>query len=547
MIEKLAIEQHLEKILKSPSFMASSLLSKFLRYVVEQSQEGNQQSIKAYNIAVDAFGRSSDFDPQKDTIVRIYAGKLRKELAVYYADVGKSDAIRISIPKGSYQPRFEIVNDEITKEDKPLKKPISLKRKYVLGSILLILFVTILVFKLLPETKTINNKPVIVFFEIKNLNTNAVDNIWANGITEEIAILSSRFSEIEIYGPLSNEDKTLDLSNFSKNDYLFAFNGNFNKTDSLFILNTRLTDYRTGKLLWAKSYKKVINGESLMEIEYEVCNDISKKIGNIYGVVQSQILSNPSQSHPTNLSSHKSILQYYKYLKDLSYDEFLLTKELLTQTVKNDPNYGIAWSALGALYVDEYLHFDGDSLESFTKGHQYINRALLLDSENVLVQNNRVYIAFMSKQMVEFEQAINKVQELNPTNIMNGENGLYLVYLGESERGLNMIKQAQEYAIDYPGYFHVGPFLDYYRKGKFKKALIEANKINMPNGMADHLCRFLALVNLNQLEEARKEKKEVLKIIPDFDTNGATILSNILLKKDIDAIINDWEKVEIDE
>ena len=152
----------------------------------------------------------------------------------------------------------------------------------------------------------------------------------------------------------------------------------------------------------------------------------------------------------------------------------------------------------------------------------------------------------MSRQMEEFEQAINKVQKLNPTNIMNGENGLYLVYLGDSERGLNMIKKAQEYAIDYPGYFHIGPFLDYYRKKEYKSALIEANKINMPNGMADHLCCFLALINLNQLKEAKKEKQEVLKIIPDFDLIATAVLSKTLLKKDIDLIINDWDKVKID-
>ena len=105
-----------------------------------------------------------------------------------------------------------------------MQKPTFLKRKYVFGSILLLLFVAILLFQFLPETKVSNNKPAILFFEIKNLSSKAIDNIWANGITEEIAILSSRFSEIEIYGPLKNEDKKLDLSKFSENDYLFAFN-----------------------------------------------------------------------------------------------------------------------------------------------------------------------------------------------------------------------------------------------------------------------------------------------------------------------------------
>ncbi len=538
------IQKQIKKVFKSPSFASSLLLRQFLQYIVNQTIEKKQKDIKAYNIAVEAFGRESSFDPQKDTIVRITAGKLRKELFSYYASEGENDLIRITVPKGSYIPEFEIIKNSVSSLYKSFLKP-PLNYKTILLFVILFALGSTLFYNNFKENKISINKPAILFFEIKNLTLKKENDIWANGITEEISVLSSRFSEIEIYGPISNNQKTIDLNRFNKNDFLFAFNGTLDKSDSLFILNARLSDYRTGKLIWAKCYKKIIDEESLINVEYEICNDISKKIGSIYGAVHTQVLSKTSPSLPKNLSSHKSILQYYKYLKHLTYDEFLVAKNALSQTVKNDPDYGLAWSALGALYVNEHLSFGADSLKSFTIAHEYIKRALKLDPNSVLIQSNWAYIAFRSKQIDKFKQAVSKAQELNPSNIMNGENGLYLVYLGESERGLKMIRQAQKYAISYPGYFHAGPFLDFYRKGKYKEALVEANRINITGSFIDSLCRFLALINLNQTDEAIKAKKELLELIPDFDNKARKILSKVLLKNDVNRIINDLLKVKI--
>ncbi len=55
------VKTQLKRILTSPEFVTGKKLSQFLRYVVEQSLNGQSGSIKQYAIAVDALGYGDDF------------------------------------------------------------------------------------------------------------------------------------------------------------------------------------------------------------------------------------------------------------------------------------------------------------------------------------------------------------------------------------------------------------------------------------------------------------------------------------------------------
>jgi len=101
-----SVRDELDRIVRSPIFRASLRLTKFLSFVVEAKLSGKAGQIKAYTIAVEALGRSSDFDPQTDPIVRVQAARLREALARYYADAGGDDAIVIDLPRGTYVPTF---------------------------------------------------------------------------------------------------------------------------------------------------------------------------------------------------------------------------------------------------------------------------------------------------------------------------------------------------------------------------------------------------------------------------------------------------------
>ncbi len=98
--------QELERILADPAFQCTQRNRKFLRFVAEEYFRGRADSVKAYTIAVDVFGRASSFDPSTDPIVRIEATRLRAALTRYYELHGLDRLLRIDLPKGHYVPVF---------------------------------------------------------------------------------------------------------------------------------------------------------------------------------------------------------------------------------------------------------------------------------------------------------------------------------------------------------------------------------------------------------------------------------------------------------
>jgi hypothetical protein len=103
-----AIEAELSKVLASRMFSKADRASRFLRFAVRQYLEGKSSELKEYVVGVEVLGRKPDFDPRVDTIVRAEAKRLRARLDEYYASAGKHDTIRISIPKGTYVPSFDL-------------------------------------------------------------------------------------------------------------------------------------------------------------------------------------------------------------------------------------------------------------------------------------------------------------------------------------------------------------------------------------------------------------------------------------------------------
>jgi PAS domain S-box-containing protein len=100
------IRAALERMMASESFRACPRLAAFLRFVIEATLRGESARLKGYTIAVEALGRSGDFDPQQDPIVRVEAGRLRRVIYHYYTGPGAKDSVVIDVPRGHYIPTF---------------------------------------------------------------------------------------------------------------------------------------------------------------------------------------------------------------------------------------------------------------------------------------------------------------------------------------------------------------------------------------------------------------------------------------------------------
>jgi hypothetical protein len=100
-------EQELvDRILASRHFIKAPLLSHFLDYVCRRTLQEGATRVSEQEIGVEVFRRAKRYDPKEDNIVRNYARQLRKRLDEYYATEGRTEELRVHIPKGSYLPQF---------------------------------------------------------------------------------------------------------------------------------------------------------------------------------------------------------------------------------------------------------------------------------------------------------------------------------------------------------------------------------------------------------------------------------------------------------
>jgi hypothetical protein len=95
-----------DAVLQSGLFEKAPRLGMFFRYICERHLEGRADEIKEYSIALEALGRSADFDPKKDSIVRVEAHRLRRRLQEFYRGEGANHPVCIVIPNGQYRPQF---------------------------------------------------------------------------------------------------------------------------------------------------------------------------------------------------------------------------------------------------------------------------------------------------------------------------------------------------------------------------------------------------------------------------------------------------------
>ncbi len=105
-VARQAVEEHLEKILASKGFAHADRLSRFLRFITQETLAGRGDQLKEQVLGLEVFGRGESFDPRIDTVVRVEAHRLRSRLAQYYAGAGREDAVLIELAKGSYAPVF---------------------------------------------------------------------------------------------------------------------------------------------------------------------------------------------------------------------------------------------------------------------------------------------------------------------------------------------------------------------------------------------------------------------------------------------------------
>src|SRR6204780_921878 len=96
--------------------LGEARLRRMVDYLAEKSLAG--QSPKEIAIAMDVFGKNSDFDVSQDALVRVYIHNLRKALEDFYASSDQSGT-KLHIPRGEYRLKVSVSASTVAPREAP--------------------------------------------------------------------------------------------------------------------------------------------------------------------------------------------------------------------------------------------------------------------------------------------------------------------------------------------------------------------------------------------------------------------------------------------
>jgi TolB-like protein len=284
------VRVHLDGLLHNEALAISERNRRFLAYIVEETLAGRGDRIKAYNVALTAFDRTDDFDPQTDPIVRIEASRLRRALEHYYLTAGKADPVRIEIPKGSYVASFshaELDPPPSSESDRLQRTgalPAPIERRRILSMrkppiwwlaslaalLLLVLawLLPVVVDGAVGRAKLALAGPslLILPFETGGSDSQA---FVAQGITTELVGRLAPQQTLTVLGqrPASPE---------SAADFILS--GRATTVGSKIYISAALAEAATGRYLWSWNVERNLNGPDLVGVEAAIAGEIADGI-----------------------------------------------------------------------------------------------------------------------------------------------------------------------------------------------------------------------------------------------------------------------------
>ena len=398
-----SIRATLDKILASPGFATAERLTRFLRYTVEETLNGQTDKLKESLLGIDVFGRKPTYDPRVDAVVRTEAVKLRARLRDYYDTEGREDEIIIDLPKGGYIPAFRLREKQPV--EIPAPEPAPLPRTHdwkPAAAVFLVLAVLGISLYLLMGGRTRNPDPraaelsSIAVLPFADLSPERDQEYFCDGMTEEIIDALSKINGIRVVARTSSfafKGKQQDIREIGKTLNVAAvLEGSVRKDGNRLRVTAQLNSVADGYHLWSQTYER-----ELQDV-FTVQDEISRAIVNTLQLKLSA-RGRPPTSSPENVETYELYLQGRYHWRRWRTEGAEQAIHYFEAAIEKDPKYAPAYAGVAYSYC--WLGFFGalPPKEAMPKASQAAEKALALDDSLAAAHTALGYV----KALYEFD------------------------------------------------------------------------------------------------------------------------------------------------
>ena len=559
----------LERVVGSPTFRSSPQLAAFLKFIVESALAGHPEDIKGYTIAIKALGRSEDFNPKTDAIVRVEAGRLRRALATYYGDTGANDPIAIEIPARGYVPTFHrrivaeppraqldmsarmrAVANKVAVAGQPYAAAVALLtlgalaywgfETWYLGSPFVAKSTYVTAGVLDPPLSATRWRgrpvgPVIQIVPTKATGTPSPPTISAMSLNDRLRDTFARFEDVTIVAESPEPAPAA-----ATPDYRFYSEVEYNP-DTTVTLAFHVVDASDGATVWSRDFDHLTIGNDPRKVKYPIVREVAATLFNPFGVIQARDRNKVMSARVAD-PRYRCVLESGDYWRSSDVALQHGVRDCLEQGVAQDPTFAGGYALLARVYLRDYQS-GGDQADPavLDRALDMVKRAIELGPNSA-----RAYYVLLEVQMTRgaVDDAIAAGEtaiKLNPDDpVVASHYALQLIGLGEVDKGRALLEQLPNIGTVPQTHREFALFLASYLKGDLAEAAAHANRMSTNTYSLGHLARVLVAHKRGEKTTARQAYDRLVELAPAWRANARAELKKLFASpKVVDRLAED--------
>lgn len=484
---KREVRTALRRVLDSVPFRSSPRLQRLLTFLVEEVLAGRGDSLVQYRVATEGLELGDKFDPEKSTLVRSHAGRLRKALASYYEGEGSAEETVIVMPSSGYRVAFF------------RRRPSSARG----------------------IARRAGDLPLLV---VSRFHAIGLHNRWKNlplSFTEELTCRLGRTAHLRV---AQGERAT------RRPDADFVLEGSIEQRGGKILVRSRLLEALGGVQVWSRRYDFPADPWDPSAFEEEIVDAIAIEVGADFGKIDRHRLRQVhANADAQNLLSY-ALLKAKAYESSFSVSAYEEAVAALRRALQESPANPTAHGVIGFLMLVGHCEYFRRQAPFPAESTEHLAIAQAAEPNNPYAHCGRLVELLVRHRYGELGEASRKL--LADADFPPGlalPVCLYQMYARTADaetlqRAILLTKQNP----DYPRIIHTGLALEHLAAGNHEAAARDMSEASVPGYWFGPVMDIAIHRAAGRNAEARAARAGLLDLCPDYDRFGQEVLGRSL-------------------
>jgi adenylate cyclase len=372
------------------------------------------------------------------------------------------------------------------------------------------------------------DKPSVAALPFVNKSGDPQQDIFAEGLTEDITTELSRFSDLFIIAPNSSfhyrGSSPTPKQVGRELGVGYVLEGSVRRSGDNIRITAQLSEAATGVSRWAERYDRTT--QNVFVVQDEIARTIAGILSTHVQKAEAEraLLKPPAtwQAYDHYMRGCVALARFWSTFRS---EHLFEARRSIDQSLAIDPKYARAFAALSRSYATGFLNPVNKEFlntSAIERAHDLVRTALELDPDLpealAILSNVLTWKAEHDAAIAAFERAL----QINP-NFTNSRFSAVYVMAGEFPRAIDMF--ATQMRLD-PFYSPLTPHwlgLAHFMLGQYSQALpllVECVS-RAPNFLHGHIWLAATYSQLGRLSDARGETQKALQIYPGYTIGEA--------------------------